>query len=123
MPIDYNKYPDNWLTEIRPRILNRACDKCENCGLENHSNVYSIKLNVKENGKYKKRTIWFRSIEDAEREKIDGIVKTVKVILTIAHLDHDEENENISDDRLKALCQLCHLRYDAFEKYRRSFLF
>ena len=46
--------------------------------------------------------------------------KKVKVILTIAHLDHDEENHNVSMDRLKALCQLCHLRYDAKEKYRRQ---
>jgi hypothetical protein len=42
-----------------------------------------------------------------------------KVILTIAHLDHDEENHNVKDDRLKAMCQRCHLRYDAPEKARR----
>ena len=43
-----------------------------------------------------------------------------KVILTIAHLDHDEENENVTIDRLKALCQKCHLRYDIPEKKRRK---
>lgn len=42
-----------------------------------------------------------------------------KIVLTIAHLDHDEENWNISHDRLAALCQRCHLRYDAKEKARR----
>ena len=35
-----------------------------------------------------------------------------KVILTIAHLDHDPENWQVTDDRLAALCQKCHLRYD-----------
>lgn len=35
-----------------------------------------------------------------------------KVVLTIAHMDHDSENWNVSDDRLKALCQACHLGYD-----------
>ena len=35
-----------------------------------------------------------------------------KVILTIAHLDHDPKNWNIKDNRLKALCQRCHLAYD-----------
>lgn len=35
-----------------------------------------------------------------------------KVVLTIAHLDHDPENWDVSDDRLKALCQKCHLAYD-----------
>ena len=29
MPIDYKKYPPNWLTEIRPRILKRAGGRCE----------------------------------------------------------------------------------------------
>lgn len=35
-----------------------------------------------------------------------------KVVLTIAHLDHDSDNHNVSDDRLAALCQKCHLQYD-----------
>ncbi len=35
-----------------------------------------------------------------------------KVVLTIAHLDHDAENHEVSDDRLAALCQACHLQYD-----------
>ena len=92
MPIDYAKYPPNWKTEIRPRILKRANNCCEECGVENYSYV--------------------------ERTYPDG-VKKIKIILTIAHLDHDETNWDVKDDRLKALCQLHHLRYDAKEKYRR----
>lgn len=34
-----------------------------------------------------------------------------KVVLTVAHLDHTPEN--CEPDNLKALCQRCHLRYDA----------
>ena len=45
--------------------------------------------------------------------------RPVKVVLTIAHLDHDELNHSVTLERLAALCQLCHLRYDAKEKYRR----
>jgi 5-methylcytosine-specific restriction endonuclease McrA len=33
------------------------------------------------------------------------------VVLTIAHLDHNPEN--CDRDNLRALCQLCHNRYDA----------
>lgn len=33
-----------------------------------------------------------------------------KVVLTIAHLDHTPENNDLVN--LKALCQLCHNRYD-----------
>ena len=42
-----------------------------------------------------------------------------EVVLTIAHLDHDESNWDVTDDRLAALCQRCHLQYDAPEKRRR----
>ncbi len=34
-----------------------------------------------------------------------------KVVLTVAHLDH--QPENCADDNLKAMCQRCHNRYDA----------
>lgn len=34
-----------------------------------------------------------------------------KVVLTVAHLDHDEGNSDPAN--LRALCQKCHLTYDA----------
>lgn len=40
-----------------------------------------------------------------------------KVVLTVAHLDHTPAN--CSDSNLAALCQRCHLRYDA-EHHRRN---
>ncbi|MDO6737105.1 hypothetical protein [Wenyingzhuangia sp. 2_MG-2023] len=120
MPIDYKKYPPNWLSEIRPRIMKRANNKCECCGLEHKQIVFAIKLFVRIDKNYKQRTIWFRNLEDAERELMQDKVKEVKVVITIAHLDHDELNHEVKDDRLKAMCQICHLRYDAKEKYRRS---
>ena len=97
MPIDYKKYPPNWKTEIRPRILERANHKCEVCGLPNYCfvNKHTRELNLPD--------------ED----------DTIKIILTIAHLDHDEDNWNVKDERLKAMCQKCHLTYDAPEKARR----
>ena len=119
MPIDYSKYPKNWLSEIRPRIMQRANNKCEICGLEHKSTVYAIKLYIRDK-QYKWRSLWFRNKQDAEREDLHGNMKPVKVVLTIAHLDHDENNHEITDDRLMALCQICHLRYDAKEKYKRS---
>jgi hypothetical protein len=36
-----------------------------------------------------------------------------KVVLTVAHLDHAPENNNPSN--LRAMCQRCHLTYDAKE--------
>ena len=120
MPIDYKKYPPNWKKEIVPRILERANNRCEKCGLENKQTVYAIKLWVRgEGGKYQFKTLWFSSENDAKREDLHGNIKPVKVVLTISHLDHDETNHEVSDDRLEANCQLCHLRYDASEKFRR----
>ena len=40
-----------------------------------------------------------------------------RVVLTIAHLDHDPTNSE--DCNLLALCQKCHLSYDAADKARR----
>ena len=44
------------------------------------------------------------------------VLRIVRIILTVAHLDHVPEN--CADDNLKALCQRCHNLYDA--KMRRA---
>lgn len=41
-----------------------------------------------------------------------------RVVLTIAHIDHDVENN--ADENLAALCQRCHLRHDAQEHARHA---
>jgi hypothetical protein len=120
MPIDYSLYPPNWKAEIVPAVLQRANNCCEKCGLQNAQTVYAIKLWVKDINKYKLRSLWFSREQDAKREASHGIVKPVRVVLTIAHLDHDADNHDVMLERLMALCQICHLRYDAKEKYRRS---
>ena len=123
MPIDYKKYPPNWLSEIRPRIMKRANNTCEfdGCDFKHGEFVWSVKFRVRTIG-------WFRDFDEADShdksfEMKKGVVvpnpKKVKVVLTIAHLDHDETNHDVKDERLKAACQICHLRYDAKEKYRR----
>jgi hypothetical protein len=109
MPIDYSKYPPNWKTEIRPRILERASNCCENCGVRNSVEIRRNKLNPA-------HYMYQEDVEDKpdiQKQAIDLMFdKPIKVILTVAHLDHDPENWEVSDDRLKALCQRCHLNYD-----------
>lgn len=120
MPINYSKYPANWLSEIRPRILKRAANKCEFCSIPNYAvgcrnedgnfiptsgNVHHDKAG---NGE----------LPLAEARKVVAHCKDVDynnliiIILTIAHLDHDVENHQVQDERLAALCQKCHLDYD-----------
>ncbi len=121
MPIDYSRYPANWKSEIVPAVLDRAGNRCEFCGLENGSEVTSIKIVVRELGNPRAKTLWFRDESDLKRALplSTGSTKRVRVVLTVAHLDHDEENHDVKIERLRALCQLCHLRYDAEEKRRR----
>lgn len=93
MPIDYSKYPANWKTEIRPAILERAGNKCEFCGVPNGHIVY--------------RDVSGRS---GQKRTCYSNLKAVKIVLTVAHLNHD-----ITDNRpenLRALCQRCHLTHD-----------
>ena len=120
MPIDYSKYPPDW-KEIRERILKRAGNQCEECGLKN----YAIGYRSKKGTFYSIDYLAYQLNEFGndffadELSHIDIDDMPIKIILTIAHLDHDEENHNVKDDRLKALCQRCHLIYDVPEKKKR----
>lgn len=141
MPIDYKLYPPNWKSHIVPFVLNRANNCCEQCNVHNGSMQWRGRKKVydKIKKKWKNRVFHYESEADAladgcnyygvtDRAKSKkmgqnvskdiGIYQT-KIVLTIAHLDHDELNHEVNFDRLKALCQLCHLQYDADEKYRR----
>ena len=123
MPIDYTRYPPNWKTEIVPCVLSRAKNRCENCGIENGSAIWSVpvRVQVPGNRRYGIRRIWM-SYGDAMRiHKLSaGEPKMVKVVLTVAHLDHDETNHEVLISRLRAWCQYCHLDYDAGEKFKRA---
>ena len=87
--IDYARYPPNW-PEIRARILERAEQQCE---CEGECGLHPGRRCEERNGTPAK---WARG----------------SVVLTIAHLDHDETNWQVRDERLRAMCQRCHLRYD-----------
>lgn len=44
LPIDYKKYPPNWLKEIRPRIMQRANNTCEcdGCDFKHLEEVWAV---------------------------------------------------------------------------------
>ena len=107
MPIDYKKYPANW-KELREAVLLRANNKCEICGVENYAvGVRSADGSFRE-----------YSAMEVEASFLDGD-KVIQIVLTIAHLDHDETNHDVKIERLAALCQRCHLIYDIPEKKKR----
>jgi len=83
VPFDRSRYPDEW-EEMREAVLERAGNRCEG------SPLYP------------------------ECRAANGLPHPVtgsRVVLTIAHLDHDPE-ECRDLERLRAWCQRCHLAYD-----------
>lgn len=108
-PENKNRYPKNW-KQIRAQILERARNRCEWCGLENH--IFGIR----------RKDGIFDELQGMELEAahIDGI-RVTKIVLTIAHIDHIPENNDPTN--LAALCQKCHLGHDMEQhiKNRRYF--
>jgi hypothetical protein len=93
MPISKEKkklYPANW-KEISANIRRRADNRCEFCGVINHAHIKRVPYG------------WECCLPDEEG--------AVWIVLTVAHLDHNPRNCDPSN--LKALCQKCHLTYDA----------
>jgi len=116
--IDYKKYPKDWKTRIRPDILKRAGNKCEMCGVANYEYGYRDKL-----GRFYSSDLCYSKLEDTGYDYFDtgneldhcwkkdgNPTQPIKIVLTIAHLDHDINNNDYGN--LKALCQRCHLNYD-----------
>lgn len=98
MPCDYKRYPDNW-KQIRAAILDRAVDRCENCGAPNHS--------IGE--RHPDGAFLVYEGMELEAAVLDE-VKLTRIVLTIAHLDHDIGHN--SPENLRALCQMCHNKHD-----------
>lgn len=108
MPIDYKKYPPNWKSEIRPDILERDGHCCKFCGVRDKALVYRT-------GEGRDAWIYWPEGMQSEAWSLDGR-KSVKIVLTIAHLDNDITNNEY--DNLAALCQKCHNNYD--KDYRKG---
>lgn len=102
MPCDYKNYHPEWKTKIRPDILERDKHCCKFCGVRNHSIIHRYGKGIND------WVYWAEGME-SEAWSIDGL-KSTKIVLTIAHLDHDKKNNDY--DNLAALCQKCHLGID-----------
>jgi len=119
MPFNAKPYPPNWKTEIRPRILARAGNRCELCGAKNGATGYRDKA-----GKWYDWEFIESELEDNGRDLFDSDAalshcydrqgnptKPTKIVLTIAHW-HDHDPMNCEDYNLKAACQYCHINHD-----------
>ena len=112
------RYPRDWKV-ISRRIRDLAGNKCQNCAAPNGELIRRgvsqagtplwrpASASAYENGFHADHG---HEIPDTGEDTV-GWGEPIKVVLTVAHLDHTPEN--CTDDNLRAWCQRCHLRYDA----------
>lgn len=116
MPCDYSKYPKDW-KQIRARILKRDGHRCRFCLVPNYSwrDTKSDAHFANKNEVYI-HAVALASVQFGEHEDDKPFINSFiqshsKIVLTIAHLNHDiTDNRDIN---LAALCQRCHNRLDA----------
>lgn len=121
-PENRSRYPADW-KQIRERILARAGDKCEQCSAPNRTRI--ARGTGKDEGTY---MLASADVYDADTGQHLGtcrhsdyeLLRMTDVVLTIAHLDHVPEN--CAPENLRALCQRCHLRYDAEHHAANSYM-
>lgn len=103
MPCDYKTYPLNWFSEIRPAALDRAGNKCQDCGIENYSLRYLQGTRFCCNDSFKQ----------ARQRRYDSGISDVLtiVVLTVVHLDRFPMNN--APENLRVLCLRCANRRDA----------
>lgn len=106
MPIraeNLGRYPKDW-PQISLRVREQAGHKCEHCGVRNGAWGY------REEGRF--HDVGHEGFPRGYRPPFDwGGRRIIRIILTVAHLDHQPENCERSN--LRALCQQCHNRLDA----------
>ncbi|KEP68803.1 hypothetical protein DL1_08715 [Thioclava dalianensis] len=122
-PENRSRYPDDW-NAISARVREEAGQRCEWCSVENGATI--LRGSDNQDGaslpayRYADASAHDHSFHAQTGEPIPGADwdtfdpnarGPVKVILTVAHLDH--QPENCARDNLRALCQACHNAYDA----------
>lgn len=106
MPMNRSLYPANW-EAIAFEVKDRANWRCEECGKPCRRpgvkwDDFVGDLLTNDPGDWHEKTC----------DEVNGelVQKPQRFTLTTAHMDHNPEN--CTEGNLKALCSVCHLRYD-----------
>lgn len=94
---------------INEDFIKKTLERLKKSGDMDAYNVIKTLINAKDG--------WKNVYEYLEPSSGKENQKAIKVVLTIAHLDHDTSHNDYSN--LKALCQRCHLNYDK-EHHKRT---
>lgn len=119
-PENKHRYPPNWKA-IRAAILERAGHCCEQCKAANRTRICRGAGNDADTYMTHEAEVYCADTgEHLGRKRMSDyeVGKMVDIVLTIAHLDHVPENCDLAN--LRALCQRCHLRYDAVHHARNA---
>lgn len=109
MPMDKKRYPKNWRA-IAFQIKEKANWHCENCDRpcrRPQEDRFEFENRLEQSP-------WGDELYKQEYDEELGAVLISKInrfTLTVAHLNHTPED--CRPENLKALCSVCHLRYDA----------
>lgn len=115
-PENRARYPADW-SSISARIKERAGFKCEDCGVPDRQLGGRLPdgrwLEAWPTGTDGMRLTWPQPGSHSWCGPREGgrVLRIVRIVLTVAHLDH--QPENCDTDNLRAWCQRCHNRYDA----------
>ena len=112
MPFHVERYPKDWKA-ISLRIRERAGQRCEcrgECGHQHAGQACGAPNGAMiKRGEFNKAD-WVPHHGCSLCLGGDRECRPVKVILTVAHLNHDAMD--CRDENLRAWCQFCHLAYD-----------
>jgi hypothetical protein len=103
-------YPDHWRELSRHVRFQRVAGVCQGCG-----RLHGAIVRCLSDGR------WFDPARQTWRDRrgriarwpdLDQLVRlrTTRVVLAAAHLDHDPTNNRLRN--LRSLCQRCHLSHD-----------
>ena len=108
MPMDRKLYPKNW-QQIALDVKTSADWICQDCGRPcrrpgEHDGELVERIEL---------TVWAADLTVEEETEEFGLIPVYKLgrfTLTTAHLNH--QPADCRPENLKALCSVCHLRYD-----------
>lgn len=121
MPIratERDRYPPDW-KKISHAARERAGNRCEQCKAPNGEYVIRFTTDQEEFSRQaymlSRGQVFDAVTGDAlgfmRGSDVPPNARWTRIILTVAHLDH--QPENCAPENLRALCQRCHLAYDA----------
>jgi len=115
-------YPADW-HQRRLRILARDRYRCTVCGVEDRATIVRLGdsfVNQKTLKQYDSKTgEYIRQWRESEPGP-EYYGKPITVVITVMHLDQDEWNHDVHDDRLACACQLHHFAHDRFDNEQRK---